>query len=162
MPGKPGNKLEMELNKVIGPNFFLLPPFFHDWLHHKAGFSHGGKMAVVVLDITTSFYTTERQPAFMCLRMSSKDLSFGLIKSPWTNTYGFRNTMLWVGVGPRLSTWLLPSGGGAGLRLERQSHYLPDPAILSPLMGTCPMHHALNHSPLPDTGLFWPCLPGMR
>lgn len=39
-------------------------------------------MVAVVLDITTSFYTTERQPAFMCFRMSSKDLSFGLIESP--------------------------------------------------------------------------------
>ena len=60
-------------------------------------------MVVVVLHITTSFYTTERQPTFICFRMSSKDLSFGLIESPLTYTYGFRNTMLSVEVGPSLS-----------------------------------------------------------
>lgn len=37
---------------------------------------------------------------------------------------------MWLGVGPTVRTWPLPSGGGTGLTLERERHCLLDPAVL--------------------------------
>lgn len=126
-------------------------------------------MVVTVLDFTTAFRRTEREGSRLCVShiFQQRPLSFGLIGSPglweyhsvgwlkpgWPETimiarctgsfwlvYTSQGHSMCLGVGPILSTWLLPSGGRAGSMSERQSHCSLDPAV--PLVG-----YLLSNSP---------------